>query len=233
MLPRHRDISESSDSLSSFKSQPNHSIRVYILQAKLDASDTAELYALIDSQRRIPDVQGLKLELCGNASDANIIISNVRMRKRLERHLDWNIARQKAIVTPQWLRDSVQKQRPLPCGDYSALGDLHDETVRHCPDCNSYPCNCSPRPAATASTSHLPSADDATQQVTSPRILENYAARYACLRASPLVCPNQALAAELGVLRLHRDLEGKAINALSYERAISVSPIRTVPTESL
>ena len=50
----------------------------------------------------------------------------------------------------------------------------------------------------------------------------DYNARYSCQRASPLICPNQALAAELGILRLHRHLEGKAINALAYERAIAV-----------
>ncbi|KAF5380505.1 hypothetical protein D9615_004682 [Tricholomella constricta] len=213
--------SESSSSSSRSSSSQERPVRVHILQAKMDASAIAELYALIDNQRRIPKNSPFQLELCGKASDADIIVSNVRMRKRLERHLDWNIARQKAIVTPQWLRDSIQQQRIMPCGEYSALRELHDETAKNCPDCNLPSCDCTPSLATVGSTSRV-SADDTMKLVTSPRIFSNYTARYACLRASPLVCPNQALAAELGVLYLHRDLEGKAVNALGYQRAISV-----------
>lgn len=42
------------------------------------------------------------------------------------------------------------------------------------------------------------------------------------MRASPLICPNQVLVAELAVLQKSRELESKNINALSYERAIAV-----------
>lgn len=58
--------------------------------------------------------------------------------------------------------------------------------------------------------------------MTSDKVKANYAARFACTRASPLICPNQDLVAELAVLQKSRDLEGKSINALSYERAIAV-----------
>lgn len=151
---------------------------------------------------------------CANPADAHIIISNIRMRKRLQRHLDWNIARQKVVVTPQWLRDSVQQQRYLPCEDYAALspGDFEDTDVS---------ANSSPRPPQTLGSPRSRPADDSAHLVTKPTTLSTYTARYACLRASPLVCPNQALVVQLGVLRMHRDLEGKWINALSYERAIS------------
>ena len=69
----------------------------------------------------------------------------------------------------------------------------------------------------TLLASHLAPQPPPSQPVTL-----DYKARYACQRASPLICPNQALAAELGILRLHRHLEGKGINALAYERAIAV-----------
>lgn len=49
-----------------------------------------------------------------------------------------------------------------------------------------------------------------------------YTSRYACQRASPLVCPNQELALELDVIRRSRALEGEETSALSYARAISI-----------
>lgn len=37
------------------------------------------------------DAKQLNLELCSDASQADIVITAVRMKKRLERHLDWNM----------------------------------------------------------------------------------------------------------------------------------------------
>lgn len=58
-----------------------------------------------------------------------------------------------------------------------------------------------------------------------PTLRENldYAARYACARASPMTCPNQALACELAIIRRSRELEGEQRSALSYQWAIGVS----------
>lgn len=50
----------------------------------------------------------------------------------------------------------------------------------------------------------------------------NHASKYACQRASLLVCPNQALATELDIIKRSRALEGEERSALSYSRAISV-----------
>ena len=50
----------------------------------------------------------------------------------------------------------------------------------------------------------------------------SYTSRYACQRASPLVCPNQALVRALDTIRQSRALEGEDRSALSYERAASV-----------
>ncbi|GLB37723.1 putative DNA polymerase mu [Lyophyllum shimeji] len=199
--------------------------------AKMDATAIAELYALIDSQQGFAN-DGLLLELCAEPSEADVIISNVRMRKRLERHLDWDIARQKAIVTPEWLRATVEQQHPVPCGEYAALEELHDETVQSCPACNLPVCKCSSSPPHAPPSTLPPTAVSAVgvpKLTTSQRILDNYKAWYACQRASPLVCPNQALATELGILRTHRDLEGKDVNALSYDRAIAI--IKAFPRE--
>ena len=123
--------------------------------------------------------------------------------------------KQKAIVTPDWLRESAKRKTIVECGAYAALPELHDETVKHCPE------NDSSGPSQSqgeSSTSHLPTI----VKPTSSRMFKNWTARYACKRASPLVCVNQALAVELDIIGRHRQLESLSINALSYERSVAV-----------
>jgi DNA polymerase IV len=45
------------------------------------------------------------------------------------------VQRQKAVVTPQWLRDSVAHGSSLPCEDYAALSELRYTTRQNCPAC--------------------------------------------------------------------------------------------------
>ncbi|KIM40321.1 hypothetical protein M413DRAFT_446505 [Hebeloma cylindrosporum] len=195
-----------------YGSESNGSLRVYIVQAKLDEKTIRELHDLIE-QSSPPHKLGL--DLCNNAADADIILTNIRMKKRLERHVDWKIAKQKAIVTPDWLRESAKQKTIVECGHYAALPELHDETVKHCPEEDVS----GPSQARVEPSSSRPPP---IVKPTNPRIFKNWAARYACTRASPLVCVNQALAAELEVLRRHRELESLSINALSYERSVAL-----------
>ncbi|KAL1945254.1 hypothetical protein VTO73DRAFT_2105 [Trametes versicolor] len=217
-------------------------IKVYLVQAKLDAAAISELLTL--GERHTKGV-------CENAADADVIITAISMRRRFERHVPWDIATSKAVVTPQWLRDSIEHGSALPCGDYVAIEDLHETTVKNCPDCNCKPCACADSSASALSPSsspkrarHLPSPptspstsrhDTSKQPVSIPAHLLppdppnvtdleklNYMSLYACQRASPLVCPNQDLARELDIIRQSRALEGEDRSALSYQRAISV-----------
>ncbi|KAJ6631595.1 hypothetical protein B0H10DRAFT_1772340 [Mycena sp. CBHHK59/15] len=200
-------------------------IKLYIVQAKLDAQQISELFALAEkhnmrvskprrqSRSNLGDSEPeFKLELCHSPEDSEIIITNVRMKKRLERHLDWNLAKDKAVVTPEWLRDTVQRRTILPCGDYTAVRELQQTTVENCPD--------SDEECQGSSASFL-SVTGSEQPFESHNA--HYSSRYACLRLCPLVCPNQGLVQQLGILRRSRELEGKDTSALSYERAISVS----------
>lgn len=107
----------------------------------------------------------------------------------------------KVIVTPEWLLDSVKQGHLLPCGHYAALSELRSETVEG--DC----------PRASRIDAVKP---------TTPRVFKNWNSRYACARASPLICLNQKLAIELGILCRYRELEGSSVNALAYERAVAV-----------
>ncbi|KAM6502527.1 DNA polymerase mu [Amanita muscaria] len=203
--PRKHQRSHSTESAASSAFAP---IKIYIVQAKLDPPTVSELFSLVESRSNDPEC--FRLELCSDASDADIIVTAVRMKKRLERHIDWNVARQKAVVTPDWLRHSVKESRSIPCRDYAALKELQGETAHLCPD-SDHLSSLSPTPEKSR-----------LFEPTSEKVKANYASRYACCRASPLVSPNQALLEELSVLERHRELEGKSVNALSYARAISV-----------
>ncbi|KAI0827661.1 Nucleotidyltransferase [Trametes gibbosa] len=220
-------------------------IQVYIVQAKIDVADISELFNL--GERHTKGV-------CKSAADADVIITAVSMPRRFERHVPWNIAKTKAVVIPQWLRDSVRHGSALPCGEYIAIEDLHESTVENCPDCNCKSCACSdsstatgpqpqpvfdtrkktsPPPASALSSTSLYATHAITASTPAnllpvhPPISMNfeklhYTSRYACQRASPLVCPNQELACELDIIRQSRALEGEDRSALSYQRAISV-----------
>ncbi|KAI0710318.1 Nucleotidyltransferase [Cerioporus squamosus] len=212
-------------------------VTVYIVQAKLDVATIAELFGLAERHTK---------GVCRNAMDADVIITAIGMRRRLERHIPWHIAETKAVLTPAWLRDSVNEGTALPCDDYVAIQELHETTIEHCPDCNCKPCACSdgdsnavtPRvdtkqlpspPSVSIHKPALPAPVPVPENLLPPdppipTNLEklDYMSRYACQRASPLVCPNQVLVRELDIIRRSRALEGEERSALSYERAASV-----------
>ncbi|KAH9888450.1 Nucleotidyltransferase [Cubamyces lactineus] len=216
-------------------------VKVYIVQAKLDVPTIAELFSLAERHTK---------GVCTSAADADVILTVVTMRRRLERHVPWDIAKAKAVVTPQWLRESVEHGSALPCDKYIAIEDLQQTTIEHCPDCNCKPCACSASSVPASPTGspqsarriYLPSPPTSPGASTHPKqpvaipanllppdppIPTNlakldYKSRYACQRASPLLCPNQDLARGLDIIRQSRALEGEERSALSYQRAISV-----------
>ena len=72
----------------------NRPVKVYIVQAKFDDQTLRDLFDLVELARegKGPSVRPLNLEICKDPEDADIIITNIRMRKRFERHVDWRIA---------------------------------------------------------------------------------------------------------------------------------------------
>ncbi|KAI0667091.1 Nucleotidyltransferase [Trametes maxima] len=218
-------------------------VKVYIVQAKLDSSMLAELFTLGERYTK---------GVCKNAADADVVVTAIGMRRRLERHVPWSIAKSKVVVNPQWLCDSVQHGYVQPCGDYVAIEDLRETTVYNCPDCNCAPCACSsssltttPVTPSSPSSGHLsPSSSspgttsEHAREITAIHFPDNllppnpptptdikkldHTSRYACQRASPLVCPNQDLVRELNIIRQSRILEGEDRSALSYQRALSI-----------
>ncbi|KAH9915905.1 Nucleotidyltransferase [Fomitopsis serialis] len=248
--PHPRSDSQSLESSSSALQPSKHArlepsekaipdVTLYIVQAKLDPSSLSELFRLAERHAQ---------RLCSNATEADVIITTIRMRRRLERHIPWTLAKQKAIVTPQWLRDCVKQNKVLPCVDYAAIQELRTETEKNCPECNLAPCLCGDSDSEVETPSNQPASSkhrptkaglEETQEsdmhakiparllhpdpsIPTPLDKLNYASRYACRRASPLTCPNQELVRELDIVHRSRAMESEERNALSYQRAISV-----------
>lgn len=76
-----------SDSLDSWDGFSNQRLRVYVVQAKLDEKEIADIYRLVESH-----ASGLHLQLSSSPETADIIITVVHMLKRLERHVPWDVA---------------------------------------------------------------------------------------------------------------------------------------------
>ncbi|KAF8488161.1 hypothetical protein JB92DRAFT_3017861 [Gautieria morchelliformis] len=112
---------------------------------------------------------------------------------------------QKAIVTPTWITESIARQKRLPCGEYVAVCALEKCTTEHCPDhgvqASQFRSVSSPPPASPKNISYM--------------------SRFAVQRASPLVCPNQAMVVQLDVIRNARALDGDERSAMSYSRSIA------------
>ncbi|KAI0050505.1 Nucleotidyltransferase [Auriscalpium vulgare] len=215
-----------------------HSRKVYILDAKLKPDEVAELVSLVDKAGAI---------LVSEAKESEIVITAVGMRKRLERHIDWSVAKSKALVTPNWLRDSVQQGHALPCGTYAALASLHDTTAANCPtesdsDQDESSAQLSPPTSTPSEAKSSPSR--ANKEVEPAHIPENllpprvplkttpdldHTVRFSCQRTSSLVCPNQELCEQLDVVRKLRELEGEERSSLSYRRA--VASIKSYPRQ--
>ena len=57
--------------------------RIFVLQAKLSDADISEIYELAEKA---------DADVVGSPEEAEIVVTAIGMRKRLERHLDWDLA---------------------------------------------------------------------------------------------------------------------------------------------
>jgi DNA polymerase IV len=69
------------------------SYRVSILHAKLAHKDISELHDLAEKA---------DADVVGSPDEANVIITAISMRKRLERHLNWNLAVSYSLLVPHF-----------------------------------------------------------------------------------------------------------------------------------
>ncbi|KAF5321048.1 hypothetical protein D9619_001670 [Psilocybe cf. subviscida] len=198
----------------------SHPIKVHILHEKLDEDTINELHGLIENGSNHEPA----LEFCSKIGDSDVIVTAIRMRKRLERHIPWQVARTKAIVLPDWLRETAAQGKPVECGAYASLGALHKETVDNCPDCHDH-ANRSRSSTLAPDDEYASNDEGGGPTMTKPTdsgVFKDWTAKYACQRASPLVSVNQGLVNELNVIGRSRELEGEEVNALAYEKAAAI-----------
>ncbi len=78
-----------------FISEKTRLIRIHIIPAKIDSSTLFELGSLLeDGKTFLAGDENALYQLMSSADehDADVIITAVRMKKRLERHVDWDVA---------------------------------------------------------------------------------------------------------------------------------------------
>ena len=74
------------------ESEERRTLRIYIVQAKVDVNEMQDLYRLIDDTQADQGETVTRFELTTNHAEADVIITKLRMKKRFERHIPWNIA---------------------------------------------------------------------------------------------------------------------------------------------
>lgn len=141
----------------------------------------------------------------------------------------------KAIVNPDWLRDSINSGTIQPCEKYASLGNLSDQTERSCPKVGADTPTTGPSEALPIHHEQYPTLTDFEGGVKDTDVAApSYLSHFSCQRSSPLICPNQSLVEELDIIRRARLYEGEERSMLSYARAIAVSfmvlPYRLIVT---
>lgn len=67
----------------------HRSLKVYVVQEKIEENHLVELFDSIESTAK---TSSFLLEPVSDYRGADIIVTNIHMRKRLERHVPWNVA---------------------------------------------------------------------------------------------------------------------------------------------
>ncbi|KAF8918248.1 hypothetical protein CPB85DRAFT_1283288 [Mucidula mucida] len=140
------------------------------------------------------------------------------MKKRLERHVDWDVATTKVVVTPNWLQACAATNTFLPYDAYFAIADLR-HTAPTIEITDQWFMN------PPSSYAHLPAQVQPlvpADNVKSTKDI-NYRQPYSCLRSSPLECRIRS-SSRTAIIQ---------INALAYERAIGVPYPYPITTDSL
>ncbi|KAL4400177.1 DNA repair protein [Malassezia pachydermatis] len=193
---------------------------IYILSEKLPKEEWHRLLSLAGS---------LGAAVCDDRRDANILLTDIRAPKRIERHTSEEERATKAIVNVAWL-DTCAKQRV--CVDmeaYRAYGLIDGRET------DSLDLDATPTPPSSREGSTEP-----TDSASRPMNMSDWVnSEFAVFRRTPLVSEfNQPLVDELQVLREHRRLTGDATSEMAYMRAASAVkayplPLRDVSEEKL
>lgn len=195
-------------------------LAVYIVAAKLGTNRTvADLSDLVRGSTYFT--------LAKNAEEADVVVTGVGMRKRLERSIPAELIvsfrchtlylvkvqcqpppkDQKPIVKPEWLEKSIKEGKPQSYNRYRALNITQGEAADD---------------VGISNDRGDDSTRDGWEITTSAQVDLRPNAKFACQRNSPLVCPNQELVKQIDVIKRARELDMDWQGALSYARAIAV-----------
>ena len=167
-------------------------LKIHIIQAKLQPQVVQDLVGLGQARGAVMN---------GDLRDADVIVTAISMKTRLERHVTPQLAKSIPIVNVKWLRNSAKEGKLLPfSGEYLACSEFPAPSHRI-------------QKASSSTNAYITSGIDPYAPLS----------RFSTHRLSPLICPNQDLALELGIIKRSRELEGDWRSALSYQRAIAVS----------
>ncbi|QRV73204.1 DNA polymerase beta palm [Ceratobasidium sp. AG-Ba] len=174
-------------------------LTIHVVNAKLSPPEIGEMFTL---------ARNAGAKLSSAPQNASVLITALTMRRRLERHISWDVASTKHIVSPQWLRACVAQDKLLP---FSPFETIKSERRVSGPAYTSGIASLSTSSAAAGPSRSKPaaSAGDYTHPLSTHR-------------RCPLVCPNQALCQELAIIMKSRFLEGEVNNELAYSRAIAI-----------
>ena len=81
--PQPESSSSHSPVLKQRKTRALPGASIFLIQAKLEALEVGELLGLAEQH---------SVSICSNPDDADIIVTAIRMRRRLERHVSWEVA---------------------------------------------------------------------------------------------------------------------------------------------
>ncbi|KZO98779.1 Nucleotidyltransferase [Calocera viscosa TUFC12733] len=215
---------------------------VHIVRAKLTSSALAHLSALAESHgaRLVPVPQR-----------AEVVLTAVGARKRLERHLPLEEGRRRWVLSTRWLEDSAAAGKKRPEEGYLAVKGLRPggqgspalagsapgtpgdsaDSDRAAPEAQGKKRQLSSSPRAPSPAPQASDSDSIPLHFTPGWPVPN--SRYACKRRTPLYTPNEPLLTALAVIMRSRELEGEDRSALSYARGISVLKAYPRPITSL
>ncbi|KAB5592104.1 Finger of DNA polymerase lambda domain containing protein [Ceratobasidium theobromae] len=186
------------------ESQVLNGITIYVISAKLDPKEVGEMFSLAQNS-------GAKLSRI--PQNASVLITTLTMKRRLERHISWDVANTKYIVSPLWLRACAEQNKFLPFSQFQTIKTAASERRTSAAQAKA--------PAAQSATSPAETAEPSNPSTTTD--LGDYTHVLSTHRCSPLICPNQGLCVELAILMKARFLEGESNSELSYSRAIAIS----------
>ncbi|KAG8815000.1 hypothetical protein FRC17_000901 [Serendipita sp. 399] len=175
-------------------------LRICIVNAKLRPDDIAELVEIVENN-------GGRME--ANADQADVVVTEIGARKRLERHITWEAAQERPVVSPSWLKESAAANKLQDCNEHLAIEYLKPPVSLPKPRGHGH--------KLQGTGSKLSPIELSDEENFNPASMS----RYCVERQTPLVCPNNDLVAQLAIVKRSRWLDGEDVKALAHSRTIA------------